>query len=64
MIKKQIIKENNRPIAVIIDFEEYKRLKQIETDKFDYFNAVKIKQTTKKWTTQKDLKKKLGLGKE
>ncbi len=61
MIKKQIIKENNRPIAVIIDFEEYKRLKQIEEDKFDYFNAVKIKRTNKKWTPHKELKKKLGI---
>ena len=26
MIKKQIIKENNRPIAVIIDFEEFRDL--------------------------------------
>lgn len=61
MIKKQIIKENNRPIAVIIDFEEYKRLKLIEQDKFDYARALKIKQTNKKWISHTDVKKKLGI---
>ena len=29
MIKTQIIKEDNKPIAVIIDYLEYKRLKDM-----------------------------------
>lgn len=57
MIKKQIIKENNKPIAVVLDFEEFKRLKLIEEDRFDYYSALKIKIENKKWTSHKDLKK-------
>jgi hypothetical protein len=61
MIKKQIIKKDNKPIAIVIDFQEYKRLKEIEEDRFDYFKALKIKLENKKWTTHKDLKKLLKL---
>lgn len=61
MIKKQIIKEDNKPIAVILDYEEYQRLKEIEQDHFDYYSALAVKRKNKKWTTHKDLKKELGL---
>ena len=43
MIKTQIIKQSKKPIAVILDYEEYKRLKEIEEDKEDYVSAIKIK---------------------
>lgn len=61
MIKKQIIKKDNKPIAIVIDFQEYKRLKEIEEDRFDYFKALKIKLENKKWTSHKKLKKLLKL---
>lgn len=61
MIKKQIIKKDNKPIAIVIDFQEYKRLKEIEEDRFDYFKALKIKLENKKWTSHKELKKLLKL---
>lgn len=61
MIKTQIIKENNKPIAVILDYMEYKRLKDVEEDKKDYLNAVKNKKQNKKWVKHEDLKKNLGV---
>lgn len=61
MIKTQIIKEDNRPVAVIIDYKEYMRLREIEEDKTDYYSALKVKQENKKWTSHNDLKAKLDL---
>ena len=61
MIKTQIIKEDRKPVAVILDYKEYLRLKEIEEDKTDYFSALGVKQKNKKWTSHKDLKKTLGL---
>jgi PHD/YefM family antitoxin component YafN of YafNO toxin-antitoxin module len=61
VIKTQIIKENNKPIAVIMDYEEYKRLKEAEEDRKDYSSAVEAKKSTKKWTTNAEMKKKLGI---
>lgn len=61
MIKTQIIKKDNKLVAVILDYDEYKRLKDVEEDKKDYYSAVKIKATNKKWKSHKELKKELGL---
>jgi hypothetical protein len=61
MIKKQVIKEGNRPIAVIMDYEEYLKLKEIAQDRVDYYSALAVKRKNKKWTDHKDLKKDLGL---
>jgi len=61
MIKTQIIKENENPIAVILDYKEYIKLKEIAEDKFDYYMALQIKISNKKWTKHDDLKKELGL---
>ncbi len=33
MIKTQIVKENNKPVAVIMDYKEYVRLKEIEQER-------------------------------
>ena len=57
MIKTQVIKENNEPKAVIMDYKEYLRLKEMETDKLDYYSALKTKKTNKKWFKHEDLKK-------
>lgn len=44
-----------------MDYKEYMRLKEIELDREDYTEALQIQQKTRKWTTQADLKKRLGL---
>ncbi|OGW16345.1 MAG: hypothetical protein A3K09_00930 [Nitrospinae bacterium RIFCSPLOWO2_12_FULL_47_7] len=61
MIKTQIIKEDRKPVAVILDYKEYLRLKEIEEDRGDYFSALDVKKKNKKWTSHRDLKKTLGL---
>jgi PHD/YefM family antitoxin component YafN of YafNO toxin-antitoxin module len=61
MIEMQVIKENNKPVAVILDYQEYIRLKEIEQDVEDYNTAVEIKATNKKWIKHEDLKKELDL---
>ena len=61
MIKTQYIKKDDKTIAVILDYKEYKRLKEIEEDKKDYYSALKIKRDNKKWINHSDLKKELGL---
>jgi len=59
MIATQIIKEGKKPVAVILGYEEYLRLKEIEQDRLDYDAAMKTKKTNKKWTDHEDLKKML-----
>ncbi len=61
MIKTQIIRADSKPVAVILDYEEYRRLKEIEQDKADYYSASAIKAKTKKWTSHAELIKQLGL---
>ncbi len=61
MIKTQIIKEDRKPVAVILDYNEYVRLKDIEQDKIDYYSAIEVKKKNKKWTSHADLKKAMGL---
>ncbi len=61
MIKTQIIKQSNKPIAVVLDYQEYKRLKEIEQDKEDYISALKVKTSNKKWISHSDLKAELGI---
>jgi len=61
MIKTQIIREDNKPVAVIIDFKEYQRLKEIEEDRIDYYSAIEVKRKNKKWKLHSDLKKELGI---
>jgi hypothetical protein len=60
MIKTQFLKENNKTIAVILDYDEYKRLKELEEDKSDYLTAVKIRKKNKKWVKHDDLKREIG----
>lgn len=61
MIKTQIVKEGNKPVAVILDYQEYKRLKEIEEDKSDYYSAIQVKKNNKIWKSHEELKKELGI---
>ena len=61
MIKTQIVKEGKKPIAVLMDYKEYKRLKAIEEDKADYLSALEVKIRNKKWKSHTQVKKELGL---
>ena len=61
MIKTQVIKERNKPIAVILDYKEYLKLKELEEYRKDYYSAVETKLKNKKWTNHKDVKKKIGI---
>lgn len=61
MIKTQIIKEDDRPVAVIIDYSEYLRLKECKEELEEYNRAVKTKARTRKWTSHENLKKDLGV---
>ena len=61
MIKTQIIREDSKPVAVILDYQEYRRLLEIEQDKTDYYSAIAIKAKNKKWTRHAELKKQLGI---
>ena len=61
MIKTQIVKQNDKPVAVILDYKEYIRLKEIEQDRKDYASVLQVKIRNKKWTSHKDLKKAIGL---
>jgi hypothetical protein len=61
MVKTQIIRKDKEPVAVVLDYSEYVRLKEIEQDSEDYRSAVLVKEKNKKWTTHKDLKRDLGL---
>jgi hypothetical protein len=61
MIKTQIVKEGKKPVAVVMDYKEYKRLKEIAEDKADYLSALEVKLKNKKWKSHAQLKKETGL---
>lgn len=61
MIKTQIIKEDNKPKIVLLDYEEFIRLKQAEEDRDDYYAALEIKFTNTKWIKHEDIKKDIGI---
>ena len=61
MIKTQLVKQDNKPVAVIVDYKEYLRLKEIEEDRNDYYAALEVKRKNKKWKSHTDLKKELNL---
>ena len=61
MISSQIITEDNIPVAIVLDYSEYLRLKEIEENQLDYDEAVRIKKEDTKWTSHSDLKKELEL---
>ena len=61
MIRTQIIRREKKPIAVIMDYEEYRKLKEIEEDALDYRPAAETKEKNRNWTSHSDLKKQLGI---
>ena len=61
MIKTQIITENDKPKAVIIDYKEYLKLKEIAEESMDYRDGIKALRNTKKLHKNIDVKKKMGL---
>lgn len=61
MIRTKVIKENNKPVAVIMDYKEYVRLKEIEQDRKDYYSATRTRAANKKWTGHEELKEEIGL---
>jgi len=61
MIKTQLVKQDNKPVAVVMDYKEYLRLKEIEEDQKDYYAALEVKKNNKKWKSHADLKKELNL---
>ncbi|MFA4839475.1 MAG: hypothetical protein WC703_08370 [Candidatus Neomarinimicrobiota bacterium] len=60
MIETNIIKQNDKPVAVVIDYQEYIRLKQLEEDSLDYTSAMKVKEENQVWIKHCDLKKEMG----
>lgn len=61
MIKTQLVKQDNKPVAVVIDYQEYLRLKEIEEDRNDYYAALDVKLKNRKWKSHAALKKELKL---
>ena len=61
MVKTQIIRKDREAVAVILDYKDYLRLKEIEQDSKDYRSALTVKKRNKIWTNHEDLKKDLGL---
>jgi hypothetical protein len=61
VIRTKVIKENNKPVAVIMDYKENVRLKEIEQDRKDYYSATRTRAANKKWTGHEELKEEIGL---
>ncbi|MCX7049982.1 MAG: hypothetical protein NTX50_31425 [Candidatus Sumerlaeota bacterium] len=61
MIRTQLIKESNKPIAVILDYSEYLKLLEARQDREDYLSAARVKATNRKWHSHAEIKKKLGI---
>ena len=59
MISKQIISNENTPLAVVLDYNEYVELIQIKDDFNDYFSAVETLSDNKVWTKHEDMLKML-----
>ena len=59
MITKQIISNENIPVAVVLDYNEYIELEHIKDDFNDYFSAVETLNETKVWTKHEDMLKML-----
>lgn len=57
MIETQIIKEGSKPVAVVLDYEEYQRLLERDQDIEDYEIALQIERENNNWTSHEDLLK-------
>lgn len=61
MIKTQVIEEDGKPIAVIMDYTEYLKFLEIKEDRDDYYSAIETKLKNKKWVSHQEVKDKLGI---
>lgn len=61
MIETQIIHEGKKPVAVVIDYEEYKLLKKIEEEYRDYADALNAEEEISSWHSHESVKNDLGL---
>ena len=61
MIQTQIIKEDDKPKMVLMDYQEYLRLEEAEEERDDYYTALETKLTNKIWIKHSDIKKELGI---
>jgi len=59
MIKTQIIIENNKPKAVILDYKEFIRLKEMAGDKTDYQEAIEAEKNSKKLHSHETVKNRI-----
>jgi len=57
----ELMKSKNKPVPVVIDYNEYQKLIEAKQDREDYNLAVKTKKAVKKWVSHEKLKKDLGL---
>jgi hypothetical protein len=48
VIKTQIVRQDGKSVAVILDYQKYLRLKEIEEDRLDYQAAAKTKAKNRK----------------
>jgi len=61
MVETQLIKYEDKPIAIILDYKEYQRLKELEQDMEDYYSAYKTKKENTKWVSHSEIKKEFGI---
>ncbi len=61
MIDTQIIKENDKPVAVIIDYKKYLEYLELKQDSADYQSALDAEKSTTKWTTHEEMLEQLEL---
>ena len=61
MIKTQVIREGKKPVAVVLDYNEYQKLRELAQDRADYAEAISAEASSEKLTPLKDIKKSLGV---
>jgi len=61
MIKPQIMLENDKPKAIILDYKEYLKLKEKADDREDYLDGIEALRITKKFHSLDEIEKKLGV---
>lgn len=61
MITQNIILQDGKPVAVVVDYNEYLNLVERAQDMDDYADAVLQKQTNTVWIDHETLKKECGL---
>lgn len=61
MISQNIILQDGKPVAVVVDYNETMNLIERTQDMDDYADAALQKQTNTSWTDHETLKKECGL---